>query len=79
MRKLKKIRLSEDHVLSSEEMAMLEGGDILINYCTNATIDQKCAVNTGEFTLTGYCSYTEKWDTNKNANVRYFYCNVMTN
>ncbi len=42
MRKFKKIRLPEEHVLSSEEMAMLEGGDY---YPVDCKIEgKKCSI-----------------------------------
>ena len=78
MRKVKKFNLNQNRFLSAEEMAELNGGEILHKECDEKNLGLACLYTIGSDYYAGVCTYeyTYSADSSTTSSSRYF-CKVL--
>lgn len=59
MKKIRKISLHQGHLLSTEDMAVINGGVFLSDYCDGSNVGQPCLYGTTGNHHTGRCVHQE--------------------
>ncbi len=69
MRKIKRFRLEQNHVLSFKEMSGLNGGVDLVDYCTAENVGARCLYGGAGSHATGICTYVNNQSSNGSVTV----------